>query len=261
MITHALQCGLGRQHGVPACAADCDMASLLCAGPAESAAGAPQAESRAADLIDVGGAPANAPAPGGSAPSAGGADATAGMLDPRVAGTEHNTTTETTDEKHSAAPLVERADMARPPVVLMGPSGVGKGTLVKRLMSQHGDKLAFTVSHTTRAPRAGEADGVAYVFVDKPVMQAAINAGSFLEHAEVHGHLYGTSVAAVERCAAEGKSALLEIDVQARPWTLPASTPAWLLHCRARFMHRCALLPVAPACAPRSCCPIMLTAH
>ena len=104
-------------------------------------------------------------------------------------------------------------EISRSDVIAASPM---QGTLVQRLMSEHGDKFAFTVSHTTRKPRAGEQDGVAYMFVDRPVMEAAINAGSFLEHAEVHGNLYGTSVEAVQRCAAAGKSALLEIDVQVR---------------------------------------------
>ena len=136
-----------------------------------------------------------------------------------------------TDEasKQTAAPLLETGMPDKPPVVIMGPSGVGKGTLVRRLMAEHPDKFALTVSHTTRAPRTGEEDGVAYMFVERAVMQAAINAGSFLEHAEVHGNLYGTSAAAVQQCAEAGKSALLEIDVQARAPAdrcLLMSTPA-----------------------------------
>jgi guanylate kinase len=99
---------------------------------------------------------------------------------------------------------------------VIGPSGVGKGTLIARLVAELPGKLAVTVSHTTRPQRAGEADGVAYHFTTRPDMMAAVSRGEFLEHAEVHGNLYGTSKSAVEACAAEGKVAVLEIDVQVR---------------------------------------------
>lgn len=59
-------------------------------------------------------------------------------------------------------------------LVVCGPSGVGKGTLISRLMSEHPDKFGFSVSHTTRAPRPGEEDGVHYHFSDRATMQTAI---------------------------------------------------------------------------------------
>lgn len=100
------------------------------------------------------------------------------------------------------------------PVVIIGPSGVGKGTLVGKFMERHGAHFGFTVSHTTRTPRPGEQDGVQYHFVAREEMERAISVGEFLEHAEVHGNLYGTSVAAVTKVKGQGKTAIVEIDVQ-----------------------------------------------
>jgi guanylate kinase len=95
-----------------------------------------------------------------------------------------------------------------------GPSGVGKSTLIARLRAEFPDDFGFSVSHTTRKPRAGEEDGVHYNFADKPAMEAEIAAGKFVESANVHGNLYGTSFAAVERVSAAGKICILDIDVQ-----------------------------------------------
>lgn len=174
-------------------------------------------------------------------------------------------------------------------LVVSGPSGVGKGTLIQRLMSDHAQRFGFSTSHTTRGPRPGEEDGVHYHFVDKvrasgavlppgtasylyvtvrqplpplrcmpatlhllhltpcnsrpyacyptcakscamgrphplmvprapPAMQAAMEAeiarGGFLEHAAVHGNLYGTSLRAVAAVCAGGRIPVLDIDVQ-----------------------------------------------
>ncbi|XP_024391786.1 uncharacterized protein [Physcomitrium patens] len=100
------------------------------------------------------------------------------------------------------------------PVVICGPSGVGKGTLIGKLMKDFLDKFGFSVSHTTRAPRIREIDGVHYHFASRPVMEQEIKEGKFLESAEVHGNLYGTSWAAVEAVADAGKICILDIDVQ-----------------------------------------------
>lgn len=99
-------------------------------------------------------------------------------------------------------------------LVLAGPSGVGKGTLVQELRKAMGDRIGFSVSHTTRPMRANEADGVSYHFTDKASMRTAIDNGEFIEHAEVHGNLYGTSKASVERVLASGRVCVLDIDVQ-----------------------------------------------
>ena len=96
--------------------------------------------------------------------------------------------------------------------VITGPSGCGKSTLIKRVRRALGD-LEFSVSHTTRARRPSEKDGVDYHFVSERVFERMAREKRFLEHARVHGHLYGTSRAEVER---KGRLAdiLLDIDVQ-----------------------------------------------
>eukprot|EP00429_Kryptoperidinium_foliaceum_P008099 CAMPEP_0176024218 /NCGR_PEP_ID=MMETSP0120_2-20121206/11831_1 /TAXON_ID=160619 /ORGANISM="Kryptoperidinium foliaceum, Strain CCMP 1326" /LENGTH=672 /DNA_ID=CAMNT_0017357395 /DNA_START=9 /DNA_END=2027 /DNA_ORIENTATION=- len=98
--------------------------------------------------------------------------------------------------------------------VVTGPSGVGKSTLINKLMAEFPKQFGFSVSHTTREPRPGEEDGVHYHFVTREAMERDINAGLFIEHAEVHGNYYGTSIAAVETVMTQGKVCLLDIDVQ-----------------------------------------------
>ncbi|BFG38134.1 hypothetical protein CerSpe_244080 [Prunus speciosa] len=103
---------------------------------------------------------------------------------------------------------------AEKPVVISGPSGVGKGTLISMLMKEYPSMFGFSVSHTTRAPRAMEKDGVHYHFIERSAMEKEIEDGKFLEFASVHGNLYGTSVEAVEVVADDGKRCILDIDVQ-----------------------------------------------
>jgi guanylate kinase len=103
---------------------------------------------------------------------------------------------------------------AEKPVVISGPSGVGKGTLISMLMKEFPSMFGFSVSHTTRASRNMEKDGVHYHFTDRSVMEKEIQDGKFLEFASVHGNLYGTSVEAVEVVADDGKRCILDIDVQ-----------------------------------------------
>ncbi|XP_004513776.1 guanylate kinase 1-like isoform X2 [Cicer arietinum] len=100
------------------------------------------------------------------------------------------------------------------PVVISGPSGVGKGTLISMLMKEFPWMFGFSVSHTTRAPRAMEKDGIHYHFTEKSIMEEEIKDGKFLEFASVHGNLYGTSVEAVELVSDAGKRCILDIDVQ-----------------------------------------------
>lgn len=104
--------------------------------------------------------------------------------------------------------------VSKPALVLAGPSGVGKGTIVKELGNLMGDMLGFSVSHTTRAKRPREQEGVAYHFTTREAMLQQIANGEFIEHAEVHGNLYGTSVAAVEQVMQQGRVCVLDIDVQ-----------------------------------------------
>ena len=99
-------------------------------------------------------------------------------------------------------------------LVICGPSGVGKGTLIERLKQDYPHAFGFSVSHTTRGPRPGEEDGVHYHFVTVGQMEADIEAGKFLEYANVHGNFYGTSIAAVESVKKTGKICILDIDVQ-----------------------------------------------
>lgn len=97
--------------------------------------------------------------------------------------------------------------------VISAPSGAGKTTLLSRVMARI-PGLVFSVSHTTRLPRPGECDGVDYHFVSRADFLAMIDRGSFLEHAEVHGNLYGTSRPAVRQQLDAGKDVVLDIDVQ-----------------------------------------------
>ncbi|XVE95979.1 hypothetical protein REPUB_Repub02eG0182200 [Reevesia pubescens] len=103
---------------------------------------------------------------------------------------------------------------AEKPVVISGPSGVGKGTLINTLMKEFPTMFGFSVSHTTRAPRGMEKNGVHYHFTERSVMEKDIKDGKFLEFASVHGNLYGTSIEAVEAVADSGERCILDIDVQ-----------------------------------------------
>jgi guanylate kinase len=97
--------------------------------------------------------------------------------------------------------------------VLAAPSGTGKTTLAHRLVGQS-DHYVFSISATTRSPRVGEIDGVDYHFVDRPDFEAMIEKGELVEWAEVHGRLYGTPRAELERASARGEHVVLDIDVQ-----------------------------------------------
>jgi guanylate kinase len=96
--------------------------------------------------------------------------------------------------------------------VITGPSGCGKSTLIKKVRRALGD-LEFSVSHTTRPPRPSEKDGVDYYFVSERVFDRMVRERRFLEHACVHGHNYGTSLAEVER-KGRRSDLVLDIDVQ-----------------------------------------------
>jgi len=99
-------------------------------------------------------------------------------------------------------------------IVIVGPSGVGKSTLIKRLMSEFAGRFGFSVSHTTRQPRPGEKHGVHYNFTSRDEIRDAIAHGDFIENAEVHGNIYGTSFEAVEKVVSNGRICVLDIDVQ-----------------------------------------------
>jgi guanylate kinase len=97
--------------------------------------------------------------------------------------------------------------------VITGPSGVGKGTLIAELLRRVPD-LELSVSATTRAPREGEVDGRDYHFLDREEFDRRARAGEFLEHATYSGNRYGTLRSEVERRLADGRSVVLEIEVQ-----------------------------------------------
>jgi guanylate kinase len=97
-------------------------------------------------------------------------------------------------------------------LLVSGPSGSGKSTLCKRLLQD--PRVEFSVSATTRPMRPGEVDGREYHFVDRDRFRQLIAAGAFIEHAEVHGNLYGTLKAPMESALRMGKIYLVEIDVQ-----------------------------------------------
>lgn len=97
--------------------------------------------------------------------------------------------------------------------VLAGPSGVGKGSIVRNLLANDPDGLSLSVSVTTRAPRPTEVDGVDYFFVDDDAFERMIRAGELLEWAEIVGHRSGTPRGFVEGRLAEGRNVVLEIDV------------------------------------------------
>lgn len=97
--------------------------------------------------------------------------------------------------------------------VISGPSGAGKGTLRRELFKAL-PELVYSVSVTTRKPRIGEINGVDYFFISPAEFERMRDNGELIEWAEVHGNLYGTPKAFVEERLKEGKSVVLEIDVQ-----------------------------------------------
>ncbi|MEO8744840.1 MAG: guanylate kinase [Candidatus Dormiibacterota bacterium] len=98
-------------------------------------------------------------------------------------------------------------------IVISGPSGVGKDTLIKRLLELDRN-LRYSVSCTTRAPRPGEVDGIDYTFVDRGRFQRLIQEGAFLEWADYNGNLYGTLRERVEQARAAGHDIVLKIEVK-----------------------------------------------
>lgn len=105
---------------------------------------------------------------------------------------------------------VERTGML---LIISGPSGTGKGTLVKKLM-ENDPSFRFSCSVTTRQPRTGEVDGIHYHFVTDEEYDRLVAENAFLEHATVHGHHYGTLRKPVEEMMQKGCNVLLDIDPQ-----------------------------------------------
>lgn len=98
-------------------------------------------------------------------------------------------------------------------LVISGPSGTGKGTIIEALMKAD-RSLVFSVSATTRAPREGEVDGKHYHFMTVERYNELVAQDAFVEHAQVHGNLYGTLKSEVEKRLARGENVVLDIDVQ-----------------------------------------------
>lgn len=96
--------------------------------------------------------------------------------------------------------------------VVSGPSGVGKGTICNRILEEA--DIEFSVSMTTRAPRAGEVDGESYYFVEIEEFKKNIEEGGFLEYAQVYGNYYGTPLKQTMELIEAGKDVLLDIDIQ-----------------------------------------------
>lgn len=99
-------------------------------------------------------------------------------------------------------------------IIISGPSGVGKGTVRRKVMEDTSLNLAYSVSMTTRAPRKKEIDGVDYFFVSAEEFQKHIDEGDFLEWAEFVGNRYGTPRSYVDKLRNEGKNVILEIEVE-----------------------------------------------
>jgi guanylate kinase len=99
-------------------------------------------------------------------------------------------------------------------IVLAGPSGVGKGSVVERLLSRDPEGLAYSVSVTSRRPRPGETDGVDYHFVSDDEFDRMIDDGELLEWAEIVGHRSGTPAGFVRDARAAGRDVVLELDVK-----------------------------------------------
>lgn len=97
--------------------------------------------------------------------------------------------------------------------VISAPSGTGKTTILKKVMAEISG-LMFSVSHTTRQPRAGEQNGVDYHFVSREQFESAIGKGHFIEYAHVHDNLYGTSRQSIEEQLKQGIDVILDIDTQ-----------------------------------------------
>lgn len=99
------------------------------------------------------------------------------------------------------------------PFVVSAPSGTGKTTVCRRVVAEDGG-VEFSISHTTRAMRAGEVNGRDYFFTSRPEFERLVAAGEFVEWAEYAGNLYGTSFGSLDAPLAQGRDLLLEVEVQ-----------------------------------------------
>ncbi len=109
-------------------------------------------------------------------------------------------------------------------IILSGPSGVGKGTIRKRIMQDPSLNLTYSVSMTTRSIRPGEVDGKDYFFVNQETFQKAIKENQFLEWAEFVGNRYGTPKAEIQKLRQAGKNVLLEIEINGAKQVIAKTT-------------------------------------
>lgn len=106
--------------------------------------------------------------------------------------------------------LVRAADL----LVVCGPSGAGKSSLITRLLKEFPSAFGYSVSHTTRPMRAGETDGVSYHFVTPDAFRALADAGEFVEHAIVHGTMYGTGQSSIRKVVLEqNRVCTMDLDI------------------------------------------------
>ncbi|KAH6670321.1 guanylate kinase [Plectosphaerella plurivora] len=102
----------------------------------------------------------------------------------------------------------------RRPIVISGPSGVGKGTLYNRLFKENPESYTLSVSHTTRDPRPGETRDVDYHYVTREAFTDLVAKDGFVEHAQFGGNMYGTSKMTIETQTAKGKVVVLDIEME-----------------------------------------------
>jgi guanylate kinase len=114
---------------------------------------------------------------------------------------------------HTGTPPLPTANTGRL-IVFTGPSGVGKNKILTQLLQQYPERLAYSVSATTRPPRPGEVDGQHYHFINKPQFEARIAQNDFLEHAQYGEHYYGTPLGTIKAWLAQARDVVLEIETQ-----------------------------------------------
>ncbi|PKY03198.1 guanylate kinase [Aspergillus campestris IBT 28561] len=112
------------------------------------------------------------------------------------------------------SPSIMTPPTDRRPIIISGPSGVGKGTLFNMLFEKHPDTYTLSISHTTRSPRPGEKHGVNYYYVTKDEFRDLIAQDKFVENAQFGDNFYGTSKMTIEEQTAKGKVVVLDIEME-----------------------------------------------